>query len=380
MTLLLTHPYRAALFRERTAETIAAPLYGNYDKEDALALDYPIELVAKESRTNALRQAMKKLRPSAVIITSPHDNLAVEDANFLSKCSVTTGVGVKEPAASVFASKSATKELLQSYSVPVAPDLDIAAISKSTPAIGKPDRGWGGTQIVKLDNQKQACGFIANASSGYVLESYLEGIEVSVVVNVNRSDVWVSPVIFKGRVRETVEHALRRLRIVGCEKGKPSFERLRQYARTLACNIEFCGTFEIEAIVNDDHVYVTEVNGRLSGVTSLLLASGQDLISGILEMAGAEVRRSLGQNSGNFAAEVPLVPNTLETVEKRLNELYSVHRLFYRSDSRGIRARVLLSAETLEKLSQEIGNLVRNSFAMAEVMEDLNTYWTKFIE
>ncbi len=165
-----------------------------------------------------------------------------------------------------------------------------------------------GRILVKMRGATQSRG-LSWAGSGAVAgwgsywESFVAGLEYSVVVHCSPGGATVFPPVWKGRVREDLVPPWQRCRLLPSGLGSDVARTLQEIAARVCRLIDAWGFVEVEFIVPDaGHPLVVDVNPRISGTMRI---SGMATETPLFDMFERPVDGVTMLPPTRFAAEIP---------------------------------------------------------------------------
>ncbi|MBB2783851.1 UNVERIFIED_ORG: FMN phosphatase YigB (HAD superfamily) [Rhizobium esperanzae] len=174
--------------------------------------------------------------------------------------------------------------------LPMLPSVQPEQHDFSYPLIGKPRRGWGGLDILHLDDQRQ----FEHAVTHYSLDDYLwqrritDFREWSVDFAI-RPDGSVSPLVERLRVRSSGGYAV----ISDIVRGVGPTNAAMETANWLASK-GGVGLFNIQFLEDEDRFWLTDINPRPGTSSVSALAAGANLVYYLLSEARPQYSTSEG--------------------------------------------------------------------------------------
>lgn len=165
--------------------------------------------------------------------------------------------------------------------------LPIAPLTLRPPAIAKPRHGRGGKGVVTVDDAELLTYFLQKPD--YLCQQKITGDEYTVDILVDHGGQWVF-----GAARRRI--LARGVSVIGQIDMADDVLRL---AHQVVSSIRFRGPINIQMIreANTGHLYLIEVNPRLSGSLIFSTMAGFDIFSASLDV---------------FAGRIPELPESLE--------------------------------------------------------------------
>lgn len=174
--------------------------------------------------------------------------------------------------------------------LPMLPSVQPEQHDFSYPLIGKPRRGWGGRDILHLDDQRQ----FEHAATRYCLDDYLWQRRITAFREWSidfaiRPDGSVSPLVERLRVRSSGGYAV----ISDIVRGVGPTNAAMETANWLASKGGI-GLFNIQFLQDEDRFWLTDINPRPGTSSVSALAAGANLVYYLLSEARPQYSISEG--------------------------------------------------------------------------------------
>ncbi len=374
-SVLLTHPYRAQLFADCNRVELIAPRVGSIEPEDSISISRFLR-VDDGTRLGAIRSFIANENVDIVVCSSPRDDMAHEDSSLVAELAGTRicCVGLDELNSSVFFDKQLTNRFLETVGSHIPLGINTNSDLHFSPVMAKPRKSWGGKGIEKIDTKKELEAHRSRNFGNYVYQAYLTGIEISAVLVTDGNKFSLSPIVFKGCIRDGYRHALKRLRITPFDGSENVQKELDELAANISKLVTNPCCLEIEGIIHKDRLYLTEINGRLTGVTHLLATIGFNVPEKLLQFANVSHRPHGEYGVTGFAAEIP-VSSALSNREKEAISSSSFHKRFFeRTDALGHRIRALTWVQDADELAAMIKAFSSLNIIENDVESDFELY------
>lgn len=350
MNIVFSHSYRLS-FLSRSPHTIQCLAYADALAEDLAAAD-SVFWVTPETRLKCLLATVDHAKPDAVILNAPHDVDCVKESNLKAMIEARNIVviGNSPEITALCLDKRATKQWLATLSVPTPPD----GPDGHQPVIVKPVSAWGGTGVRAISEPASCPEFFNTLSDSFLVEQYVEGVEMSVQVLRHAGRMIVTPPVYKGRTSLEMIHPLKKLRIFPNPWNPTVNDTLMATAGRIADALDLDCILEIEFIVQSATDFVvTEMNSRLSGVSRMIAAAGLNAVEEMVRMADGTWATDTRELDYKLTAEIPVQGLSWAAVETIPFVTYYYHR----PDDAGSRERVLVTAVDLQAIGSHMEDM-----------------------
>ena len=208
-------------------------------------------------------------------------------------------------AVALIADKGLTKAVLRQAGVPVVPGGVVSTTAEALaaaeevgyPALLKPCQGFAGQGIRLVRSAAElASAFSRHAGRSYVLEPFVDGVEIAVEIIAWKGRTVRQPLVYKGHTREDLfEHPAYRPRLSPWNKPPRLREKVVSLAEQVVDLLHLVGVVELEFVVVGEEPYLMEVNPGTAGISRLCsVASGIDTFA---LLAGVAIRDELREDA-----------------------------------------------------------------------------------
>lgn len=379
MKILFTHSYRVSMVTRRDGHQVQVLACEDSLTEDLVCADEVI-LTDYRHRIQTLRKILadETCRPDAIVLAAPHDEECLLESRLAGEMR-RLGVRVIGPSPDVCErclDKRQTKRFLAQIGVPVVPELQPGEVTADDfPFVQKAPTLWSGQGVRLIRSAKEWAA--ARLGGEYFLERFRDGVEMSVQAVRYADRVLVSPPVYKGRTSTRMIHPLKKLRVFPNPWQPAINEALMDSARQIATALDAEGVLDIEYVVGDRGDWaVLEVNSRLSGLSRMIAAGGQNALDMLVAMAEG-TWSDHHESAVGAAAEIPFTADLSPEQKERLLAGDGVEYLYERWDDaeETPRRRLLLKGDDLQQLDQRLGECRE----LLRVEPELLTEWERLL-
>lgn len=154
---------------------------------------------------------------------------------------------------------------------------------------------------IELENFVNTC-----KESDYIIEKFLDGLEVSIEVFKSKSSFLYLPPIYKSYTSLNGLHSLEKVRIFPYSFDHNLLEKAKMISEKIATLIPINGWLDIDAILVGEKLYVIEVNPRFSGVSRLIGMAMNVNPYEIMLQTYLENAMNFNDNLSGVSIEVPI--------------------------------------------------------------------------
>lgn len=311
--------------------------YDRWHADETVGLGLEVRQANRQASSQELIAAAQELAPDALVslaLLDPHCARDAEVGEYFRRQGLP--VVANSPATVLLANdKLRTKQRLREAGIAVTEavwvtacaEAEVAAERAGYPVVLKRNEGYSGLGMRLCENVDQLRSFYRRDPGPMLLETFLDGLEIS--VDVLRWDGQCQPltVISKGKTdRDLRRHPIYRLRLAPHPLPAGLAQRILDIAARSMDLLDIVGVAECELILHPERgPLVLEVNPRLAGTTPLsIAATGIDPRLQFVDMVLGRCDFSALVNTNRIAAQVPIRTPLTEALRTRLAALPEV--------------------------------------------------------
>lgn len=378
MKIMFTHPYRLSLLSKSPDDYIQVIAYQDEIlEEDLLATDKVFYTDPKNRIKDLLNIIVNSFtKPDILVLNGAHDDECLSESYYKAMI-IKQGVNVIGQSLEVCEicyDKLETKKFFIKHNFPTVRTI-IEPKEEDFPLVLKPFNAWAGKGIKIIHTDYQLNSIKKNMNDQrYYLEPFIQGIEMSVQVIKFQEKYIVCPPVYKGSTTTEMIHPLKKLRIFPNPWNIHINQKLIDLASEIAKKLNIEGVIDIEFILADQNeIYVSEINSRLSGVTRMISYGGYNAMDMLLSMAKNNWF-NYSPNNSLVVTEIPIDQEFSEEDIVKLSSFDFIKYIYVRPDQGGRRQRILVVGKTLKEINNNIKTLKKQFTIEDYIINDLDSF------